>query len=243
MERLNAIRMLVVLFAVFIPNMPARAQAQDVILPELAPVTTLRHNFVFAFNGRPLQVCQAEWESWNRSHGTCRDLVTVPEWDLIENYVREVVRYDGTAYIRDNDETVWTALPDEQYAPDVMLNDALYSVNFAATLSQIGTVDINGIPTIQYQYWSLDEALNELAGGQVVYDLFISAENRVIKDQISARGTILGLGDGELSSIWLYSDFDTAITVSPPPAELVQAADPGMQNVFHPLAGLAGNHR
>lgn len=205
----------------------SRAQAQDTSLPTLAPVTTLRHDYVLTFNGLPLQVCQTAWESWNRSHGTCRDLATIPEQNLIENYVREVVRYDGTAYIRDNEETTWTTLPDENFIPDLTLNEGLFAVNYDAVLSRLDPIEVNGVPTTQYQYWSLDEALNDTVGGQLVYDLFISDEGRVLKDQLSARGSSAGLGDGELANIWLYSDFDAPITVSPPAADQVQSEEPG----------------
>jgi len=64
-------------------------------------------------------------------------------------------------------------------------------------------------------------------GGTAVYDLFLSAENRVISDVFSARGSIPGLGDGTLAQTWVYSDFDALIVVAPPAVEQVQFANVG----------------
>ena len=201
---------------------PAQAQPQGEKLPELTPFKTMRDSFVQTFNGHPLQVCQSEWESWNRVHGACRDLVTATTHDqeLIAGLLVEFVFYDGTHYQRVNDEATWTASRDERYDPDLTLADAFFKVNYNAVLTRIG-------PTRQYQYWSLDKTFNEKVGGQAVYDLFLSAENRVISDVFSARGSIPGLGDGTLAQTWAYSDFDAPIVVAPPAVEQVRFARMG----------------
>jgi hypothetical protein len=205
---------------------PARAQEQGERLPDLAPFKTMRDSFIQTFNGRPLQVCQSEWESWNRVHGACRDLVTATTRDqaLVAGMLVEFVFYDGTHYQRVNDEATWTASRDERYDPDVTLADAFFKVNYAAVLTRIGPAAVGNIPTTQYQYWSLDETVNEQAGGQAVYDLFLSAENRVVSDVFSARGDIPGLGEGALARTWVYTDFDAPIVVAPPDVGQVRFA-------------------
>lgn len=226
MRGLNITLMALLLALIGGGSMPVRAQEQGARLPALAPFRTMRDTFVQTFNGRPLQVCQSEWESWNRVHGACRDLVTATtrEQELIAGMLVEFVFYDGTHYQRVNDEATWTASRDERYDPDLALADAFFKVNYDAALTRIGAVDVGNIPTTQYQYWSLDKTLNKQVGGQAVYDLFLSAENRVISDVFSARGNIPGLGDGALAQTWVYADYDAPIVVAPPPAEQVRAA-------------------
>jgi len=210
-------------------SVPAQAQQQGEQLPELTPFMTMRDSFVQTFNGQALQVCQSEWESWNRVHGACRDLVTATTHDqaLIAGLLVEFVFYDGTHYQRVNDEATWTASRDERYDPDLTLADAFFKVNYDAVLTPIGPANVGTIPTTQYQYWSLDKTFNAKVGGQAVYDLFLSAENRVISDVFSARGSIPGLGDGTLAQTWVYSDFDALIVVAPPAVEQVQFANVG----------------
>ncbi len=211
---------------------PVQAQDDDDFLLQLAPLNSVRYDFIFTFNGAPLQVCQAEWESWNRGHTTCQDLVSIPELELIEGYVRETVIYDETIYIRDNEETIWLATANPSFDPNISLNEALFSVGFEATRTELGTVNVRGIPTTHYQFWSLDEELNDIQGGQVVYDMFISNESFVIQDQISIRASIEAENDAEFTRIWEYADFNAPITVTPPPAELVQAASVGLNDTI-----------
>jgi hypothetical protein len=204
--------------------MPAQAQGEK--LPELTPFKTMRDTFVQTFNGRPLQVCQSEWESWNRVHGACRDLVTATTRDqeLIAGLLVEFVFYDGTRYQRVNDEPTWTATRDERYDPDLTFAEAFFKVNYNAVLTRVGPANVGTIPTTQYQYWSVDQAFNKEVGGQAVYDLFLSAENRVVSDVFSARGSMAGLGDGTLEQRWVYTDFDAPIVVAPPAVDQVRFA-------------------
>ncbi len=229
--RLLKIALMVVLLALIAgASAPAQAQQQAKKLPELRPFETMRDNFVQTFNGQALQVCQSEWESWNRVHGACRHLVTATTRDqeLIAGLLVEFVFYDGTHYQRVNDEATWTASRDERYDPDLTLADAFFKVNYDAVLTRIGSTSVGNVPTTQYQYWSVDKTFNEKVGGQAVYDLFLSAENRVISDVFSARGSIPGLGDGTLAQTWVYSDFDASIVVAPPAVEQVRFASMGM---------------
>ncbi len=221
---------LVTLLLLILGTVPVQAQEQGGKLPELAAFTTMRDTFVQTFNGQPLQVCQSEWESWNRVHGTCHDLVTATTTDqeLTAGMVVEFVFYDGVHFQRVNDETTWIASRDEQYDPDLTFREAFFKINYDATFTQIGPAEVNNMPVTQYQFWSLDENLNTEVGGQAIYDLFLSNENRVLSDVFSARGSIPGLGDGTLAQTWVYSDFDAPIVVTPPPFEQVQFASASM---------------
>ncbi len=206
------------------------ARAQDAELPALAEITSMRVDYVATFNGEPGIVCQDEWASASRFHSTCLELVDAqfPEIgiDFVAGRVSEYVYYDGIAYSRLNDETVWLSAADPNYDP----NNTLINIHFSgytdpwdAVVTNVGRVDVGGTPATQYQFWSLDTELNEESGGQYVYDVFVSDEGFVLKDQVSNRGNF-PMGEGELAFIWTYRDFNTAISVAPPPAESVSTA-------------------
>jgi len=203
----------------------ARSEPQS-SSPALAPLRTVRDRYVMVFDGSPLRVCKTEWEAWSRAHGVCRDLVTLdlPGRRLLAGHLVEFVVYDGIRYERADDATAWVSMPDPDFDPDRSLNDAMFHVIYTATLTAIGTADTDGAATTQYQYWSHDESLNELSGGQAVFDLFVAPDNRVVKSQFSARGEIAGLGRGELADIWVLRDQNAEIAVAPPPPEQVQPA-------------------
>lgn len=217
------VRLALLALILVVATPPARAESTT--LPPLAPLTSVRWDFVASFNGKPLSFCQEAYESYNRGHARCYQLETValPEYgiNLVAGQVDEVVLYDSMLYQRKNDETLWTASPNPIYSPNATLRD-LYTVSYPAALTHIGQTDVDGSSTTQFQYWSLDRAYNERVGGQVVYDLFLTAEGNVRKAQLSYRGT-LSLGQGELDGIYVYRDFNAPITVSPPPAEFVKA--------------------
>lgn len=194
------------------------AAAQGVAPPELARLRSVRDTALISFNGRPLQVCEREWQSWNRVHGVCQDLATASIGDLrlIAGTVVEFVLFDGTRYERLNEQTAWAASPDPGFAPDQDLNAAFFTVSERAQLSQLGPASVGGAPATHYQYWVLDAEANAAAGGQLVYDQFVSPQGYVLQSQVAARGAIPGLGDGELSELRSFRDFNAPITVAPP---------------------------
>jgi len=217
-------RLIAILVAVLLATAvaPARAHEQGGP-PELAPLRSVRDRFVQVFDGRPLQVCRSDWESWNRVHGTCHQLASVElaGTTLVAGRVVEFVYYDGTRYERVDGAATWRATADAQFDPDMTLDAALFRVAYDATLTRIGPAEVDGRPTLQYQYWMHVPTLNEPIDGQAVYDLFVAADGYVVKSQFSSRGSIAGLGRGELAEVWAYSDFNTPIVVAPPPADLV----------------------
>lgn len=206
------------------------AATETVTLPPVTQVATLHQTVFLEFNGQPLQVCQIDFSSAVRLHGTCQDFQTVPiavpgyQTDLVTGQVTEFIEYDGTSYTRINAETTWTSKPIEDYDPTVSVIDLL-SFPFASVpgvLSQVGSTTVGATPATQYQYWVTDSEWNSASGGQFVYDIFISSDGRMVKDQGSYRGTLPQLGTGELQLIFGYSDYNAPITVSPPPASQVQ---------------------
>jgi hypothetical protein len=214
---------LLLLIAICVASLAA--QEQGAALPELAPVNSMRSNTAWTFNGVPLMVCQGEWASWNRAHETCQFLSAVPGSTLGAGDVMERVLYDGTRYVRINQDATWIASVDQSYRPEFTINDGFTNITFHAVLSRLGAVMVNNVATTQYQFWSVDEAFNEASGGQAVHDLFVSNDNYVVKTQFSRRGLIDGFGQGELAAVWVFSDFNTPLDVAPPPMEQVQPHD------------------
>lgn len=200
---------------------------EPVTLPTLAPLRSMRQNFVAVHNGIPLFVCQEEWASFNRGHIVCDELVsvTIPEFSgltLKAGAVYEYVLYEDTMYVRYDDQTTWSSMPNPSFDPRATLND-LYDPGFDSTLSALGTTVVDDVPVTQYQFWSQDERFNRSKGGQAVYDLFLNGEPHVVKSQLSYRG-MLSMGEGELATINTFRDFNVPIDVGPPPRRLVRSS-------------------
>ncbi len=200
------------------------AQERPEELPPLTPISTVRTNTLWVFNGRALVVCQGAWESWNRANVTCHFLETVPFEPFMAGDVVERIFYDGTIYYRLNDQTTWYAVADPDYAPGLSLIDGFIQFRFRGVISNLGQVDVGGMPATHYQYWSTDDAYNA-NNGQAVNDLFLSPDNLLLKAQFNRRGAVPSFGDGELSAIWSFSDFNTNIQVGVPPAEQIQGLE------------------
>lgn len=187
--------------------------------PQLAALRSVRDTALLSFNGRPIQVCEREWASYNRVHGVCQDLATATVYDqrFIQGTLVEFVLFDGVRYERLNEQTAWSAGPDVGFAPDRDLAEALFLVAERAQLTLLPEAQVGGAPAAHYQYWVLDEARAAAAGGQVVYDRFVSPQGFVVQSQTSVRGSVPGLGAGELVEIRSFRDFNGPIEVAPPP--------------------------
>jgi hypothetical protein len=221
---------------------PLSAQAQT-SLPPLAPLSSVRIDYVGTFNGEVGIVCQEELSSEPgfSYHGTCHELASaqVPELaiDLVAGRITEYVYLNGVYYERIGDATTWTAWADPDYNGELSLNDALFSSYLYpsnAVITNVGRVTIDGTPATQYQFWSTDSELNELSDGQYVYDVFVTDTGLVLKDQVSQRGNLPILGEGELALVWTYKNFNGPVSIAAPPASQVQvgtaasATSPGL---------------
>lgn len=193
--------------------------AQQGGAPSLAPLSSVYVQSIFstALDG-PILVCQRRIESWNRWHDTCRSLVASPYYpeyeagDVVEN-----VLYDGVFYSRINGETTWNAASSEGYHnANSTLNEGLFGIPFNGVITNLGAVTVNGVATTHYQYWSTDKAYNQSLGGvQPVFDHFVAANGLMIQDQGQLRSS------NTLTRIRGFSQHNTQIVVSPPPANQV----------------------
>jgi hypothetical protein len=219
----------------------SRASGQRIILPSLAPVNTVQTSTLVTFNNAPLGVCHGEWETWNRVHEVCQYFQGIPEEGIAAGDLYERVYHDGTLYTRVNDAQVWLATPDQYYNPSRSLDEALFGVYFDPVITVMGTTPINGVPTTQYQFWSVDEGYNTAFGGQVVFDLFITDDMVVLQDQMSIRGVQMSAGIGDLVEVWSYFDYNTPIQITPPSGPQVEIFDMNVHaanwSAFHATVG------
>jgi hypothetical protein len=225
-------------------SIPTSTYAQEgSTLPPLAPHNSLRAKAVFVLNNRALFVTHAQGSGYNRVHFTFRALETFvdPDLDLelTAGDVFEVVVFDETEYVRVNEETTWMSYPNEGYDPDARLEEELFlnyiseAVGDDYTLTTVGRIDVEGTPTTQYQFYSLDESLRaQFGGGELVYDLFISDDGRVIKESNTVRGgSTASSGSIDGGYLGVYYDHNTPISVAPPPADQVQPGTMGAQSL------------
>ncbi len=218
---------LVVLYVTVTHGAPVNAQSPAL---ELAPLHSVRIRTLRTFNGQPLAVCQVEMESVNRQHGACRHVATAQSLKLVAGHLVERVMFDDKRYERFDEETTWSASENPDYDPNAptLLNDYLYNDEMYGAIAGgegweqtlIGPEVLADIPTTHYQFWSTDAERNASEGGQLVYDLWLSNDNRVIADAVTIRGTrIAGLGEGTLSDLWMYTDHNAPMTIGLPPAD------------------------
>jgi hypothetical protein len=209
----------------------------QVTAPQLREVSTLRASLVVTFNGRVLEVCQQGYEGTARFHEVCHQLADVPGQALPDvdfpwsaGTVKEFVAYDGRAYERRNDETLWSDLgldpAFDPNAPQPSIVEAFFSWPIAATLTELGSASVGGVPVTHYQYWTTDAEFNAANNSSVVtYSQFVSADGLVMKDVLAHHGSFPSLGEGVLEATWTYSDHDGPVVIGAPPAELVRPAE------------------
>lgn len=230
MRRLMVILFIMVGAGFAAGSTPAAAQEHGVAPPTLAEVKSYRIGTLLSFNDLAVRVCRSDVESANRNHWVCKDLVTVsvppiPEFPpSTAGMIEEFIIYDGTFYYRANEETTWTATPMEGYDPNLTLVECCFTWTTPSVVTRIGPAMLDGVQTTHYQWWVTDTASNQAHNGQVVYDQFVTADGFVLADQLHSRGTFAGLGTGQFSARWGYSDINAPIVVSPPPADRIRAS-------------------
>lgn len=219
MQSVSKIKLLVGMVALLVAGLLAVGVAQAQTTVPLASVSSMRGEYALIVNNTPLQVCQGEWESLNRYHRVCEDLVTDETFNLEAGRVREIVIYDGTLYIRVNESTTWLAgsNPDGTFADPSIANRFFELIDLVGDdeASMLGTTTVRGQSVTQYQF---------LSGGEensVSYDLFVNGSGFVLKEQLSLRST----AETDLivvADLWEFYDINSGIVVAPPPPNQVQ---------------------
>lgn len=212
--------------------LPAGAQAQTTTTPPtLQTLTSMQNQYVLVFNERPILTCQSIYESYWRIQEVCLELADTPDGVFQAGRTTEYIEYDGTLFIREDDNTTWESFVifEEEVDPSITLDQRLFNWIIPGTpeydvphaLSDLGRTTLDETPVTHYQVWVTDPAFNASRGGQVTYDAFVTDDGFVVKDQFNVRGTFEGLGEGTLANIWVNRDLNTPQTVTPPPADSV----------------------
>lgn len=203
---------------------PRAALAGNPAPGALKPITSWRQNYIRSWNGTPITVCQNRQESWERMHQTCHQLVNGPAVGqgsgLVAGRVQDDIIYDGTYYSHVDGDATWMSGSMGGFTCDY----DCYLESYASTyiVSDLGRTTINGTAVRHIQFWSTDKKLNASVGGQYVDDYFISDDGYMIANGFAYRGDVPGFGKGEMSFLWVNSDFNAPITVGTPDPALVK---------------------
>ena len=189
---------------------PVAAQEPIDQIPEPALTNTGRGDIAIAINKLPLVLGEFEYSGADL-HGAFVN--------YLDEVVSEIVYIGDELYVRENEETRWktgnVADPVDPFIP-VFSNEGVAIYN-------MGSVTVNGVETTQYQI-RIDPATfpedSDLTSASV--DFFIGvSDNYLHKQQITLRGTDPDLGDLELEVVIVYSDFNAAVVIGRPSADLV----------------------
>lgn len=210
---------------------PVAAAPQRVdTLPAITPFTKARFDFALTLFGIEVGYGKGAIESPSRIHLT----IEIPSGDGSPGEVVEAILYDGVFYTRTNTEAQWYIEP----IGDVPLPENPVPASASSTdgpaITLMGTRDVAGVMTDQYQIW-----INGDDRSAFTTDLFIGQSLRYLdKFQISlyADGRdatpLIGLD-------YRWYDFDSAaIKVYPPQGAIVREASASMSVVDGLKTGL-----
>ncbi len=198
---LKRYRMVVLALLLALVVLPAAAAERVDTLPPIKSYNSARFEQLLTINTMPLIVGRGEMESSDRMYFVLR---TLPFVGMDESTL-EIVLYDGTMYTREGGDTQW-------YIEDTNVPLALSSDDMPP-VTKIGTVNVAGTPTDQYQIWIQDDPMGDL----LKLDLWIGqAQNYIYQAQLLIMTNDPDLGELTLTSLERFYDFDAAIKVGPP---------------------------
>ena len=188
--------------------LPVAAAERVDALPAVKAYNSGRFEQLLTINDIPFITGRGEMESNNRLHYV---LKTVPMEGLAESTL-EIVVYDGTMYTREDDDTQWY-IEDANVPIVPPSGDIPAEANLPFPVTKIGTVNVAGTPTDQYQIWIQDDPMGDL----MKYDLWIGQQmNYIYQDQLSLVTSDPDLGTLTLADLARTYDFNADIKVGPP---------------------------
>jgi|GEM_PF-3118940 len=190
---------------------PAAAAERVNSLPAVEPTMSGRFELALVLNDQPFIVGKGELASATRAHFVLQSVPLAGE--PVETI--EVVVIDDTIYTREGDDTQWyvstqTNIPVAQPGADPEVDIA------AAPISMIGTKDIAGTPTDQYQIWIAEKGAK--GSDHIALDFFIGRAVKYLHQyQVSIFETDEQLGQLKLETVVRSYDFnDPSIVVNAP---------------------------
>jgi hypothetical protein len=210
---------------------PVAAAPQRVdTLPAITPFTKARFDFALTLFGFEVGYGKGVIESPTRLHLA----IEIPSGDGSPSQVVEAILYDGVFYTRENNDTQWYIEPVGDVPVPENPVPATASSTDGPALTLMGTRDVAGVMTDQYQIW-----INGDDRSALTTDLFIGQTLRYLdKFQISlyadGRDTTPLLGFD-----YRWYDFDNAaLKVYPPQGAVVRQASASMSVVDGLKTGL-----
>jgi hypothetical protein len=206
--RLAAIMIVALLLGL---GVPAPAQAQEDLLPQLRLIRSARFEHAFTSDGRVVLVAQGIKESPERIYLTLKDL----EGEHAGR-VRELVLYDGVAYLRQDAELSWRRVNPSALTALIPTADLL--LLFDGPLSRLPDRTIDGKLTEHYQIWGDAELSDPSQPGFVKVDFFIEAQSRYLHQLQLEAPTVSADGSTRLrgTTIRFFDHDDPTLVVSPP---------------------------
>lgn len=189
---------------------PLKAKSQS-DLPPLRLIRSARFEHAFTSDGRVVLVAQGIKESPERIYLTLKDL----EGEHAGR-VRELVLYDGVAYLRQDTEPTWQRVSPGAVTALIPTADLL--LLFDGPLTRLGDLTLNGTPAEHYQIWGASGASDPGQPGFVKVDFFIDAQSRYLRQLQLEAPTATADGGTRLRGITIhFFDYnDPTLVVSPP---------------------------
>lgn len=190
---------------------PAPAQAEGDLLPQLRLIRSARFEHAFTSDGRVVLVAQGVKESPERIYLTLKDL----EGEHAGR-VRELVLYDGVAYLRQDAELTWRQTSPSAIRALIPTADLLLLFN--GPLSRLDDVRLDGRLSEHYQIWGDGSVSDPSQAGFIKVDFFVEAESRYLHQLQLEAPTPTADGGTRLrgTTIRFFDHDDPTLVVSPP---------------------------
>jgi hypothetical protein len=193
-------------------------------LPDIKPSMSGRFDLALALNEQAFIVGKGEVASATRAHFVLKALPVAPGG---RESTIEIVVYDGKTYTRLDNNPQWT----EESQTDIPVSAPTgqpavdHGVDLSnAPISSIGTTEVAGTATDQYQIW-INQQADELDYFKL--DFFIGRQDRYLhKYQVTAVGMDPDLGELKIETVVRLYDFDDPNIVVGPPTNV--APRPGV---------------
>jgi hypothetical protein len=193
-------RMFLVLMLILTLALPASAAQRVDKIPTLKPFTAARFELAFTLNGELFIAGKGQMENANRLYMTLKTIIPGLPADTAE-----IVFYDGTLYMRENDDPQWyieeTGLPMDPPQTGGDINTGGLPVTW------IQTMTIAGVQVDQYQVWVAGESPRDY--GKI--DYWLGKTNPYLyQQQISVITEDEDIGEFAIADVVRLYDMDAA---------------------------------
>jgi hypothetical protein len=196
--------------------LPAAAEERVDRLPNVRAAMSGRFDLALVLNNQPFIVGKGEVVG-SSAHFVLRTVPMAGE----RVATLEVVIHGGKIYTREDASSQWYVESSTEDIPiDAPASQPEVDVS-AAPVTSLGTKNIAGTPTNQYQIWIAGENAN--TSDHIALDFFIGQQiNYLYQYQISIFSTLEEVGQIKLEEVTRLYDFDDRSIVVGPPANAIE---------------------